>query len=67
METKQQQQARPSKIDELKTAAAIAKAAPFYEKAERIGQAVDILIECLIDMQSDIATMKGAANHAPTR
>lgn len=47
------------KIEELKQAAAAAKSAPVYEKGERIGEVVDLLIDILWDFQQEIDALKG--------
>lgn len=47
------------KIEELRQVAAVAKAAPVYEKGERIGEVVDLLIDILWDFQQEIESLKG--------
>lgn len=48
------------KIRELKQAAETAKAAPVWDKAERIGEVVDILIDVLSDFEQELNALKGA-------
>jgi hypothetical protein len=46
------------RIQELKAAAQEAKRAALFDKAEKVGQVVDVLIEVLIEMDAEIQQMK---------
>lgn len=46
------------RIQELKAAAQEAKTAALFDKAEKVGQVVDILIETLIEMDAEIQQLK---------
>lgn len=46
------------KLDDLKDAAEAAKNAPLWDKAEKIGDAVDILLDVLFDLQCEIDALK---------
>lgn len=46
------------RIQELKAAAQAAKTAALFDKAEKVGQVVDILIETLIEMDAEIQQLK---------
>jgi hypothetical protein len=47
-----------NKIQQLKAAAQEAKQASLFEKAEKVGQVVDVLIEVLIEMDAEIQQLK---------
>jgi len=48
------------KITELQQAALNAKAAPVWEKGERIGEVVDLLVDVLFDFEKEVEALKGA-------